>query len=235
MRRSSEAVHRLKANSGKPLTIAIDGPAACGKSSVGGEVARRLGIRFLDTGAMYRAISWAALRRGIYIDDHAALASLAAASDIRLTAAPDGDRLLLDGADISGQLRSAAVDSVVAAVSAVGGVRKALVAQQRAIAAAGAVVMAGRDIGSVVLTDAALKVFLTASVETRAARRHAQQGEAPPDYHNVLCALRRRDKIDSERAESPLRPADDAVRICSDRMTLDDVVAKILSLVECRD
>lgn len=227
----------MKPNSGKPLTIAIDGPAACGKSSVGGEVARRLGIRFLDTGAMYRAIAWAALQNAIHIDDHAALTALAAASDIRLEAAPGGDRLLLDGADISGQLRSAAVDSVVAAVSAVGGVRQALVAQQRAIAAAGAVVMAGRDIGSVVLTDAALKVFLTASVETRAARRHAQQGEAqePPDYQNVLCALRRRDKIDSERAESPLRPADDAVRICSDRMTLDDVVAKILSLVECRD
>ena len=217
------------------LTIAIDGPAACGKSSVGGEVARRLGIRFLDTGAMYRAIAWAALRRGIHIDDHAALAALAAASDIRLEAVPDGDRLLLDGEDVSGHLRLAEVDSVVAAVSAVGGVRKALVRQQRAIAVAGAVVMAGRDIGSVVLQDAALKVFLTASVETRAARRHAQQGGAPSDHHNVLCALRRRDKIDSERAESPLRPADDAVRICSDRMTLDDVVAKILSLLECRD
>lgn len=227
----------MKPKSDSALTIAIDGPAACGKSSVGGEVARRLGIRFLDTGAMYRAIAWAALRRGIHIDDHAALAKLAAASDIRLEAAPDGDRLLLDGEDVSGHLRLAEVDSVVAAVSAVGGVRKALVKQQRAIAAAGAVVMAGRDIGSVVLQDAALKVFLTASVETRAARRHAQQGgaQAPSAYHNVLCALRRRDKIDSERAESPLRPADDAVRICSDRMTLEDVVAKILSLLECRD
>lgn len=225
----------MKPNSDCALTIAIDGPAACGKSSVGGEVARRLGIRFLDTGAMYRAIAWAAFQQGIHIDDHTALSKLAAASDIRLTAAPDGDRLLLDGEDVGGRLRSAEVDSVVAAVSAVGGVRRALVAQQRAIAADGAVVMAGRDIGSVVLPYATLKVFLSASAEVRAARRHAQQEGAPSDYHNVLCALRRRDKIDSERAESPLRPACDAVRICSDRMTLDDVVSKILSLLKYRD
>lgn len=220
------------------LAIAIDGPAASGKSAAGEEVARRLGIRFLDTGAMYRAITLAALQRGVSPRDPAALTALAAAAEIRLERGARADRLLLDGEDITDALRSDAVDANVSAVSAVSGVRRALVMRQRAIAAQGGVVMAGRDIGSVVLPHADLKIFLTASAETRARRRAEQaeqQGSADvpayqAEYQKVLCALRRRDKIDGEREDSPLRRATDAVEIRSDHMTLNQVVAKILAL-----
>ena len=219
------------------LTIAIDGPAASGKSAAGGEVARRLGVRFLDTGVMYRAITIAALQRGVSAHDADALTTLADAAEIRLERNADGDRLLLDGEDITDMLRSEAVDASVAAVAAVSGVRRALVAPQRAIAAQGSVVMAGRDIGSVVLPDADLKIFLTASAETRARRRVEQSGASDAagdqaEYQKVLCALRRRDKIDGEREDSPMRPADDAVEIDSDDMTLNDVVEKILALTK---
>ena len=221
------------------LTIAIDGPAASGKSAAGGEVARRLGIRFLDTGVMYRAVTIAALERGVSAHDADALTALADAAEIRLERNAAGDRLLLDGEDITDTLRSEAVDASVAAVAAVSGVRRALVAPQRAIAAQGSVVMAGRDIGSVVLPDADLKIYLTASAETRARRRVEQGGAADAvgyqaEYQKVLCALRRRDKIDGEREDSPMRPADDAVEIDSDNMTLDKVVAKILALTKDR-
>lgn len=221
------------------LTIAIDGPAASGKSAAGGEVARRLGVRFLDTGVMYRAITIAALQGGVSAHDADALTALAADAKIRLERRDEGDRLLLDGKDVTDTLRTEAVDASVAAVAAVSGVRRALVSPQRAIAAQGSVVMAGRDIGSVVLPDADLKVFLMASAETRARRRVDQggAGDAAGDqagYQKVLCALRRRDKIDGEREDSPMRPADDAVEICSDDMTLNEVVAKILALTKAR-
>ena len=217
------------------LAIAIDGPAASGKSAAGEAVARRLGVRFLDTGVMYRAITVAALQRGVSVHDQDALTALADAAEIRLERGAQGDRLLLDGEDITDKLRTDAVDANVAAVSAVGGVRRALVAPQRAVAAQGGVVMAGRDIGSVVLPDADLKIFLTASAETRARRRAAQQGAADAagddaEYQKILRALRRRDKIDGERADSPMRQAEDAVEIRSDDMTLNEVVAKIIAL-----
>lgn len=219
------------------LTIAIDGPAASGKSAAGGEVARRLGVRFLDTGVMYRAVTIAAIQRGVSAHDADALTALANVAEIRLESNDDGDRLLLDGEDITDSLRGDAVDANVAAVAAVSGVRRALVAPQRAIAAQGSVVMAGRDIGSVVLPDADLKIYLTASAETRARRRVEQGGAADAagdhaGYQKVLCALRRRDKIDGEREDSPMRPAEDAVEIRSDDMTLDEVVAKILALTK---
>ena len=219
------------------LTIAIDGPAASGKSAAGWEVARRLGIRFLDTGVMYRAVTIAALRRGVSAHDADALTALAADAEIRLARNAAGDRLLLGGEDITDTLRSEAVDANVAAVAAVSGVRRALVSPQRAIAAQGSVVMAGRDIGSVVLPDADLKIYLTASAETRARRRVEQGGAADAagyqaEYQKVLCALRRRDKIDGEREDSPMRPADDAVEIDSDNMTLNEVVANILALTK---
>lgn len=214
------------------LKLAIDGPAASGKSVVGREVARRLGIRFLDTGAMYRAVTWASLQRDVRPDSRCELSSLATCADMRLVAMPTGDRLLFDGEDITDRLRLPQVDANVSAVSAVSGVRRALVAQQRAIAADGPIVMCGRDIGTVVLPDVPVKVFLTASPEVRAARRAAEIGEARnADQDQVLVELRRRDKIDSERDDSPLRPADDALIICSDRMTIDEVVNEIISKV----
>ena len=221
------------------LAIAIDGPAASGKSAAGGEVARRLGARFLDTGVMYRAITVAALQRGISPHDPDALTTLATAAEIRLERNAQGDRLLLDGEDITDALRTDAVDANVAAVAAVSGVRRALVAPQREIAAQGSVVMAGRDIGSVVLPYADLKVFLTASAETRARRRAAQGGDSDAagcqaEYREILRALRRRDKIDGERADSPMRQAEDAVEIRSDDMTLNEVVAEIIDLTKVR-
>lgn len=214
------------------LTLAIDGPAASGKSVVGREVARRLGIRFLDTGAMYRAITWAAIERRVSTDRSWELSSLAACAEMRLEASRDEDRLVLDGEDVTGHLRHPEVDANVSAVSAVSGVRRALVAQQRAIASAGSIVMCGRDIGTVVLPDAHLKVFLTASPEVRAARRAAESGDAiGSDPEQVLEDLRRRDKIDSERDDSPLRAADDALVIRSDEMTIEEVVNRIISKV----
>ncbi|CAI8033987.1 Cytidylate kinase [Geodia barretti] len=201
------------------MTLAIDGPAASGKSVVGREVARRLGIRFLDTGAMYRAITLASIQQGVAADDACKLSSLAACAD--------------NGDDITPRLRLAEVDASVSAVSAVSGVRTALVAQQRAIASDGSIVMCGRDIGTVVLPDASVKVFLTASAEVRAARRAAemQQRQETFDTRQVLAALQRRDKIDRERDDSPLRPAADALVICSDHLTIEEVVCQILAEV----
>ena len=212
------------------LTLAIDGPAASGKSVVGGEVARRLGIRFLDTGTMYRAITWASILGGVDSGSADELSSLAACTLIDLVTCSGEDRLLLDGDDITDRLRLPEVDSKVSAVSAVTGVRRALVAQQRAIAADGQIVMCGRDIGTVVLPEARPKVFLTASVEVRARRRASEMSHCA-DYGQVLDDLRRRDRIDSERDDSPLRPAMDATIICSDDMTIEEVVAEILAKV----
>ena len=223
----------MKADYECTLTLAIDGPAASGKSVIGREVARRLRIRFLDTGAMYRAITLASIQQGVADDDACKLSSLAAYADMRLVAHSNGDRLLLNGNDVTDSLRLAQVDANVSAVSAVSGVRTALVAQQRAIASDGSIVMCGRDIGTVVIPDAGVKVFLTASAEVRAARRAAemQQRQETFDTRQVLAALQRRDKIDSERDDSPLRPADDALVICSDHLTIEEVVCQILSEV----
>ena len=152
---------------------------------------------------------------------------------MRLVTHSNGDRLLLNGDDITPRLRLAEVDASVSAVSAVSGVRTALVAQQRAIASDGSIVMCGRDIGTVVLPDASVKVFLTASAEVRAARRAAemQQRQETFDTRQVLAALQRRDKIDRERDDSPLRPAADALVICSDHLTIEEVVCQILAEV----
>ena len=218
--------------------MAIDGPAASGKTVVGKELARRLDIRFLDTGTMYRAVTWASIRHDIHPDRADDLSALASRADLGLVAVAGEDRLLLDGEDITDSLRLPEVDANVSAVSAISGVRRALVAQQRAIAAGGGIVMCGRDIGTVVLPDASVKVFLTASAEVRAARRveDMRQSQERVDYDcinydKVLGALRRRDEIDSERDDSPLRPAADATIIRSDDMTIEEVVTEILSKV----
>jgi len=218
--------------------IAVDGSAASGKSSVGRLLAERLGYWFLDTGIMYRAITWAALDRGIDPHDAEALARLATAIDLRVVLpAPESDekaRILIDGVDVTDRLRSPAVDDAVSAVSKVAGVRGALVRRQREIAANGRIVMAGRDIGTVVLPDAPLKLYLDASLKERARRRHADfvRFGHESSEEAVLEDLRRRDQIDSGRELSPMKPADDAVVIETDGMTMDEVVARALKLAE---
>ena len=218
----------------EPLTIAIDGPVASGKTVVGRLLAQRLECRFLDTGVMYRAVTWAAIQRGTDLDDEAALTGLAESVDIRLAPTEGGDRLTLNGRDITDHLRDTEVERGVSPVSTVSGVRSALVAQQRAMAEEGSIVMVGRDIGTVVLPDARVKVFLKASVAVRARRRLLELTKKGlrPEYGQVVDDLMRRDKIDSERADSPLRPAEDAIELDTDHMDIDEVVRKVAAMVE---
>lgn len=217
--------------------IAIDGPGASGKTVVGLALARRLGYRFIDTGAMYRAVTLLALERRIALDDHEALADLAAglSMEFRDAARADGlPRLLVDGRDLSEEVHGPAVDRAVSQVSMVRGVRQAMVRLQRALAARGPVVMAGRDIGTVVLPEAGLKVFLVASPEIRARRRYEElraRGVAI-EYQAVLEDLKRRDQMDIERALSPLAPAQDARQIDTDGSTIGEIVERIWQLTE---
>ncbi|MBI4298056.1 MAG: (d)CMP kinase [Chloroflexi bacterium] len=220
----------------KPSIIALDGPVAVGKTTVGRALARRMGYRFYDTGAMYRALTWLALQKGVDPRDETALTQLAQHSRIQLLPGTDGDEggLLVDGRDITSELRESEVEASVSPVSEVAGVRRCLVAQQRELAQGGGVVMAGRDIGTVVLPQADLKVFLIASPEERAHRRQqellAQGKEAP--YEKVLENLRRRDRIDSQRAHSPLKPAQGAEVIDTDSLTLEQVLERVMKLVQ---
>lgn len=216
------------------VAITIDGPVAAGKTVVGMLVARTLACRFLDTGAMYRAVTWAALEEGIDLDDEEALEKLASRMDMRLVQMDGGQRLLVDGEDITDYLREPEVERGVSPVAKVPGVRAAMRAQQRIIAVDGDIVMAGRDIGTVVLPDAPVKIFLTASVEVRAHRRHEEMLHAGrlAEYDQVLTDLKRRDKIDSERDDSPLRPADDSVIIDTDRLGIDEIAREIIDCAE---
>ena len=218
------------------MTIAIDGPVASGKTVVGRHVARTLGCRFLDTGAMYRAVTWVATMRGIELDDAESLIRLSNSLEMRLISSESGERLLANGEDVTDHLRDLEVDRGVSLVSKVSGVRSSMVAQQRTIAQEGPIVMVGRDIGTVVLTDAKVKVFLKASVDIRARRRLNELKETgqSPDYRQLVDDLLLRDKIDSERQDSPLRPANDAVQIDTDNLEITEVAERILSIVESR-
>ncbi len=204
-----------------------------GKSTVAREVARRLGFRYIDTGAMYRAVAVAALRRGISPDDTEELTHLAERMHLAVEPADGGGaRVLVDGEDVTPDLRSVEVNRVVARVARVPGVRAALGAIQRALGAAGAVVMEGRDIGSVILPDAEVKVFLTASPEARARRRQAELAAA--GEHLPLEDVRRieaeDDRLAMTREVAPLRVAPDAVVIDSTHATVEQVVEQILAL-----
>lgn len=219
------------------IVVALDGPASSGKSSVGAAAAARLGLRFLDTGLIYRAMTAMALREGAALDDAAALVPLAA----RVTLGDDGTgkltRVLLDGEDATDSIRSDAVDGAVSAVARVPEVRTALLARQRALAADGGIVVVGRDIGTVVLPEANLKVFLDASVEARADRRIAERSLDPDgDAAEVVREqLRTRDEQDRNRAVAPLRAAEDAVHVSNDgtfAQAVDSVVAAIAAAEE---
>jgi cytidylate kinase len=216
------------------MIIAIDGPAGAGKSTVARALADRIGAAYLDTGAMYRALTWLALRDGLDPADGAALGDLARARPITL--APEGDTLTvaIDGTDVTSAIRAEEITATVSQVSAHPAVREAVVAAQRRILATGDWVADGRDIGTVVAPAAALKVFLTASVAERARRRHGDlvASGAAVDPVRVENDLRRRDEIDSTRATSPLRPADDAVLVDTTDLTREQVVDRLERLVE---
>ena len=224
----------------KPSTIAIDGPAASGKSTVGELLARQLGYLYFDTGVMYRAVAWAALERDIPIKDEPAVTVLAERLRIDVTSptVDDGRQytVLADGVDVTWAIRTPEVDANVSPVSAYPGVRRALVAQQRRVAAGGRVVMVGRDIGTVVLPDADLKLYLDASVEERARRRwrEVQARGKKADHARVLVSMRRRDKIDSSRADSPLRVAEDATVVDTTDLNIEEMLAEVGRLVEAR-
>lgn len=221
-----------------PSTIAIDGPAASGKTTLAQELARRLGYLYFDTGVMYRAVALAALRMGVELLDEPAVVAVARA--IRIDVLPpsvdDGrpSTVCLDGEDVTWALRSAEVDATVSIPSAYAGVRDEMTRQQRRIAGRGQVVMVGRDIGTVVLPDADLKIYLDASVEARAQRRwhDYQAGHQRGTYDEILDAMRARDALDSQREVAPLRPADDAIRIDNTDLTADDVLARVMALVD---
>jgi CMP/dCMP kinase len=220
-----------------PRTIAIDGPAGAGKSTIGALVAERLGYVFLDTGAMYRAVALAAKRRGVDPDDAAGLAALA--REARILIGPPTKRdgraytVLLDGGDITWEIRDAEIDRTVSQVARVPEVRAAMLDQQRALAKKGRVVMVGRDIGTVVLPDADRKIFLTASAAERAKRREeelAARGEVRP-RQELLTEILRRDQLDSERKVAPLRAADDAIVVQTDGLAVGQALEKVLAIV----
>jgi len=219
------------------VVVAIDGPAGTGKSSVSRGLARELGSRYLDTGAMYRIVTLAVLRAGIDPADAEAVASTAAVAELSVGYDPEEDRCYLAGEDVSSEIRGDAVTRAVSAVSSVPAVRTRLVELQRQLAeGSGSVVVEGRDIGTVVLPDAPVKIFLTASAETRARRRNDQNVAAglPDDYDGVLADVRRRDHLDSTRAVSPLRAASDAVVVDTSDMTEGEVIAHLRELVTQR-
>jgi cytidylate kinase len=212
--------------------ITLDGPSGTGKSSVARAVAARLGAAYLDTGAMYRAATVAVLDAGVDPDDAEAVARAVAAAHIEVGTTADAELVQVGGVDVADRIRSAVVTRAVSAVSAVPAVRRQLVDHQRAlVAAADAVVVEGRDIGTVVLPNATLKIYLTAAPEVRAQRRAGQLGLTQDSEITELAAdLRRRDEYDSGRVDSPLRPAADAVVVDSTELDREAVVAAVVEL-----
>jgi cytidylate kinase len=223
------------------MIIAIDGPAGSGKSSVAKALATRLGFHYLDTGAMYRAVAWAALDAPTPLDDEAAVARIATTQPVEFSHEPGEalpSRVAIGGKDVTEAIRTPAVDDAVSLVAGMPAVREAMVAQQRHLSDAENIVVEGRDIGTVVFPDAELKVYLTATPEERARRRAAQQAESgnSSDAEKVLDALRRRDALDSSREHSPLLLTAPADAVCVDTtgMTFAEVVGKIARLAEER-
>ena len=209
--------------------VAIDGPSGAGKGTVARAVARALAYRYVDTGAMYRAVAWKALRDGVGVEDEAAVEPIAARASFDL----DGGRVVIDGHDVTRRIRTPDIDVAAAAVARLPRVRKALVARQRELARRGDVVMEGRDIGTAVLPDAAVKIYLDASPEERAARRagdpaHVLSGAALGEVADALAA---RDRVDRTRDASPLVQAPDAIAVDTTGVAVDEVVGHVLALV----
>jgi cytidylate kinase len=217
----------------KELVVALDGPASSGKSSVGAAAALELGWRFCDTGLLYRAVTWLSIERKVDPTDTAGLVALV--SDVALAEDEHRrlNRVLVDGRDRTVDVRSAVVDERVSAVSRVPELRAALLERQRSLAAPGGIVMAGRDIGTVVLPDANLKIYLDASLEERARRRALERrlDSTGPEAAEILAQLRRRDELDSSRAVAPLRAAQDAIVIHTDGNVFEQTVAAVVATI----
>ncbi|MCK9924478.1 (d)CMP kinase [Frankia sp. AgPm24] len=230
---ADDATQQAAISSGQGLVVAVDGPGGSGKSTVARELARRLGLRYLDTGAMYRALTQLALEQRIDIEDAAAVGELSERAVISVGVDPEAPTIAVDGARVDAEIRTRAVTNAVSAIAAVAAVRGRLVAQQRQIieaaGAVGGIVVEGRDIGSVVAPDAAIKVFLTASTEVRALRRSRQLGEkGVDDVARTLAELDRRDVLDSTRAADPLAVPDGAIVLDSTTMGVPEVVEAVL-------
>lgn len=211
------------------LVVAIDGPSGAGKSTVARAVAARLGLRYLDTGAMYRALTHRALADRVDLEDAEALTALAERTVLGIGTRPDCVRISADGTDLSAEIRSRAVSNAVSAVSAVPGVRARLVRLQREIIGAGGIVVEGRDIGTVVAPDAQVKIFLTASSAARANRRHRELADVGVALTRTREEIDRRDRLDSARDAAPLQRAPGAIELDSTRLTPEEVVEAVLS------
>jgi cytidylate kinase len=220
--------------SARKLVIAIDGPAGSGKSTLAALLARKYNYTNIETGAMYRALAYKALNQGVSLDDESKLAALAEQSKIELVPNPEGNRVLLDGADVTDCLRSQEVTDAASKVSVHPAVRAWMVNSQRAMGAGGGIVMEGRDIGTKVFPDAEVKIFLDAAPEIRGTRRFLQSPAAAAPEAAVVAELHARDERDRTRANSPLVPAPDAVVIDSTHLTLDQVLARSVELIEAR-
>ena len=224
------------------MIVAIDGPAGSGKSTTAHAIADRCNLTFLDTGAMYRAVTWRCLDAGVDVSDGDAVSAVAERAKIEFGKSADGQTVSIDGRDVTRQIRTPEVDRNVSVVSAYPRVRAAMVARQRELGSAGDVVAEGRDIGTVVFPNAEVKVFLTADAAARAHRRAVQRegkdagrdASAKADAaeeQKVLDDLIRRDQLDSTREVAPLRPAEDAVHIDSSNLTLEQVVDQVMGLI----
>jgi cytidylate kinase len=213
------------------VVVAMDGPSGSGKSSTSRGVATRLGLRYLDTGAMYRAITWWMLQQDVEVDDPAAVAARAGDPVLVSGTDPEAPTITVDGVDVAGPIRSPEVTAAVSAVSAVPEVRARLLREQREIIAEGGIVVEGRDIGTVVVPDAPVKVYLTADPEARAARRTAEMATGG-DVTSTRESLLRRDRLDSGRKTAPLSMADGAHHIDTTPFTLEEVIEQVVALVE---
>ena len=222
---------------GKLCSVAIDGPAGAGKSTIAKAAAKRFGFIYVDTGAIYRTVGLAACRAGVERTDAAGVTALLPGLSVRFDYGPDGaQRMFLNGEDVSALIRTPEISLYASAVSAIPAVRAFLLDMQRDMARTRSVVMDGRDIGTVVLPDAGLKIFLTASVEERAKRRLAELREKgdPSTYEEVLADMKLRDRSDETRAAAPLRAAEDAVLVDTSSLTLAESIEHICELIAAR-
>jgi len=214
------------------MIIAIDGPSGSGKSTLGRMLARELNLLYIDTGSMYRAVALAVMQAHVNPTDTEAVSALAARADIDLEGDPDSLRVLLDGRDVTDEIRTEAVTAMSSVVSSISGVRRAMVERQRALGQRGAV-LNGRDIGTVVFPNADVKFFLTAKAEERAERRFKEDSAANTgvSYEQTMAEMIERDRRDSTRADSPLKIADDAIVIDSSGLSIDEVFARMMNHV----